>query len=420
MTTLTVEHVARIEGHGTITVDVEGGQVKDIRMDVIEPARLFESMVVGRRFDEAPLITSRICGICSPNHTVTSIKAIEDALDIVVSERTVLLRKLLVYGSYLQNHATHLYLLAAPDFVGQPSVFPLAETHPEVVRRALRIKKLGNELTAIIGGRPVHPITAVIGGFTSEPDHADLLPFAERLHAAARDAAETVELFAGFGMPEFETSGEMLALTAEDDYAIYDGDVTSLDAGWRKPAREYRTIIEETVVGHSNAKHSTVDGRTFMVGALPRVNLSWDRLLPAARVVSTNAGLRPVSRNPFANNLCQAIELVDAAERCATYVERLLSTGGTSEPVGFRIQAGEGASATEAPRGTLYHAIGIDDDGFVISGDVITPTAQNLANLEADMRAFAPSVVDLPEGEFVLSVERLVRAYDPCLSCSVH
>src|SRR5512137_2313458 len=145
MTTLTVEHVARIEGHGTITVDVEGGQVKDIRMDVIEPARLFESMVVGRRFDEAPLITSRICGICSPNHTVTSIKAIEAALGVGVSERTVLLRKLLVYGSYLQNHATHLYLLAAPDFVGQPSVFPLAQSHPDVVRRALRIKKLGND-----------------------------------------------------------------------------------------------------------------------------------------------------------------------------------------------------------------------------------------------------------------------------------
>jgi sulfhydrogenase subunit alpha len=420
MTTLTIEHVARIEGHGTITVDVEGGQVKDIRMDVIEPARLFESMVVGRRFDDAPLITSRICGICSPNHTVTSIKAIEDALGIEVSERTVLLRKLLVYGSYLQNHATHLYLLAAPDFVGQPSVFPLAKTHPDVVRRALRIKKLGNDLTATIGGRPVHPITAVIGGFTSEPDPADLLPFAERLRAAARDAAETVELFAGFGMPDFETTGDMLALAAEDDYAIYDGDVTALDAGWRKPAKDYRAFIEETVVAHSNAKHSTVGGRTFMVGALPRVNLSWDRLLPAARVVSTNAGLRPVGRNPFANNLCQAIELVDAAERCATYVERLLSTGGTSEPVRFGISSGEGASATEAPRGTLYHAIGIDDDGFVTSGDVITPTAQNLANLEADMRAFAPTVVGLPEDEFVLAVERLVRAYDPCLSCSVH
>jgi len=420
MSTLTVEHVARIEGHGTISVEVSDGVVGEIRMDIVEPARLFESMVVGRRFDEAPLITSRICGICSPNHAITSIKALESALGVEVSERTTLLRELLLYGSYLQNHATHLYLFAAPDFVGQPSVLPLAETHPDVVHRALHIKKLGNELTTLVGGRPVHPITAVIGGFTSEPHPRELATMASRLHAIAGDVAETVELFATFGLPDFATAGEMLALHAEDDYAIYRGDVCALDGGWCRPAGEYHEFVTERVVGHSNAKHSTVDGRTFMVGALPRVNLSWDALVPSARVVASKAGLRPVSRNTFANNLCQAVELVDAAERCATLCERLVDDAGSSVPVAFGVRAGSGTAATEAPRGTLYHTLALDDDGFITAGDVITPTAQNLANLEADMRAFAPAVAGLPEAEFLLAIERLVRAYDPCLSCAVH
>ncbi|GAB4291707.1 MAG: Ni/Fe hydrogenase subunit alpha [Coriobacteriia bacterium] len=420
MSTITIEHVARIEGHGTITVDVEGGAVRDIKMDIIEPARFFESMVVGRRFDEVSLITSRICGICSPNHAVTSLKAVEDALGIEVSERTKILRKLLVYGSYLQNHATHLYVFAAPDFVGLPSVFPLAETHPEVVRRALTIKKIGNELTTLVGGRPVHPVTALVGGFASEPDPRSLEEFAERLTRLAGEAEETARLFSTFEIPAFETAGDMLALVADDDYAIYDGETASLQGEWRRPVAQYRDFIREDVVGHSNAKHSTVAGSPFMVGSLPRVNLSANRLAPRAAAVLSELGWSGVSRNPFMNNVCQAVELVDACERCAGYARQLLEMGGSSEPVPFTVRAGSGVGATEAPRGTLYHAYRIDDDGFVTAGDVITPTAQNLGNLEADMRAFAPTVVDEPRERFILLVEQLVRAYDPCLSCSVH
>ncbi len=420
MSTLTVEHVARIEGHGTITVEMEAGKVSDVRMDIVEAARFFESMVVGRRYDEVSLITSRICGICSPNHALTSLKAVEAAFGIEVSERTTLLRKLLVYGSYLQNHATHLYVFAAPDFVGLPSVFPLAQTHPDVVERALRVKKTGNDLTTLVGGRPVHPVTAVVGGFASEPAAADLRAMAVRLEALVADTVATAELFQSFEVPAFDTSGEMLALVADDDYAIYDGRVAALDGGWQRPASEYRQFIAETVVGHSNAKHSTVDGRTFMVGSLPRINLSAGQLMPRAAETLGKLGMKAPSRNTFLNNVCQAVELVDAAERCAHYIDRLLSMGGTSVPEPVAIRAGSGAAASEAPRGTLYHAYEIDDDGIVRGGDVITPTAQNLGNLEADMRAFAPTIADLPRDEFVLGMEKLVRAYDPCLSCSVH
>ena len=420
MARLTIEHVARIEGHGNITVDVTEGVVREVRMDIVEPARFFESMVVGRRFDDAPLITSRICGICSPNHVITSIKALEAALGVEVSERTALLRKLLVYGSYLQNHATHLYILAAPDYVGLPNVFPLAESHPEIVERALRLKKLGNDLTTLIGGRPVHPVTAVVGGFTSEPTLGDLAAYRDLLASVADDALATVELFASFPVPDFATAGEMLALVADDDYAIYDGDTAAFGAGWRRPSAEYGDFIGETVVGHSNAKHSTVDGRPFLVGSVARANINAGKFNEAGRAALAKSGLTLPTRNPFHMNVLQAIELADASARCAGYIERLLEMGGGSEPQPFRIRAGEGGSATEAPRGTLYHSYAVDDDGIITHGDVITPTAQNLANIEADMRAFAPTIADRPAEEFALLIEELVRAYDPCLSCSVH
>ncbi len=425
MAELAIEHIARIEGHGNIAVKVEEGRVLEVRMDVVEPARFFEAMVVGRRYDDAPLITSRICGICSPNHALTSIKAVEAALGVEVTERTTMLRKLLVYGSFLQNHATHLYVLAAPDFVGLDSVFPLAATHPEVVERALKIKSLGNRLTALVGGRPVHPVTAVVGGFTSEPKALDLASIHDQLLEVANDVLATVDLFASFALPDFASAGDMLALVESDDYAIYGGDIESLDRGWRRPVAEYRDVIVETSAGegHGNAKHSrtTADGRTFMVGALPRINLSGDRLVPNAKAALARLGLVLPSRNPFHMNLCQAVELVDAAEHCAGYIERVIDMGGSSKPA--TVELGRecwGAGATEAPRGTLYHSYGIDANGIITSGDVITPTAQNLANLEADMRAFAPTVADRSPKEFELLIEQLVRSYDPCLSCSVH
>jgi coenzyme F420-reducing hydrogenase alpha subunit len=421
VSTLTVEHVARIEGHGNIVLSLDGGTVREVRIDVTEPARFFESMVVGRSIVDAPLITSRICGICSPNHALTSIKAIEAALGVEVSERTKLLRKLLVYGSYLQNHATHLYLFAAPDYVGAPSVLPLAETHPEVVARALRIKKLGNDLTTLAGGRSVHPVTAVIGGFTAEPDPRELAAMRDRVLAAVEDAGETCELFASFAVPEMSTAGDMLALTADDDYAIYEGRLTSLLEGWTVDDSAYSTAFTESVVEHSNAKHSlTRDGRTFMVGSLPRVNINGAQLGPAAQRAMDRVWFDQGSRNPFHNNVCQAIELVDAAERCVGYMERLLDGGGDTTPVAWTAAAGEGAAGTEAPRGTLYHGVAVDDAGRVARYDVVTPTAQNLANLESDMRTLGPIIADRPRDEAQLLVEQLVRAYDPCLSCSVH
>lgn len=420
MGTITAEHVARIEGHGDITVQVADGRVTDVRMDIVEPARFFEPMVVGRRYDEVSLIASRICGICSPTHTVTSLKAVEAAMGVTVTPRTELLRQLLIYGSFLQNHATHLYVFAAPDFVGLPSVFPLAGTAPEIWRRALRIKKAGNRLTTLIGGRPVHPITAVPGGFTAEPASEALEELRDELAELTEDAVETARLFASFEMPELSIDADMLALSAEGDYAVYDGAMASLDQGWRRPVTAYREAIAESVVAHSNAKHATSGGRVFMVGALARLDLSATALMPRASGLVAETGLRLPSKNPFLNDLAQAIELVDACERCVGYLERLIDEGGSSLPVPVVARRGEGVAATEAPRGTVYHAYAFDDEGVVVGGDIITPTAQNLGSLEAAMRRYAPVLVDRDRDGFLLEMEKLVRAYDLCLSCAVH
>ncbi|MCL2491144.1 MAG: Ni/Fe hydrogenase subunit alpha [Coriobacteriia bacterium] len=420
MTKLNIHHIARIEGHGNVAIDVKDNEVKDIFMEIIEPTRVFEAMMRGRRFDEVSHISSRICGICSPNHFVTNLIAVEDALGIKVSERTKKLRQLLVHGSYLQNHASALYIFAAPDFVGLPSFVPLAESAPEIVRRALRLKKLGNDLCTLIGGRPVHPITPTVGGFTDDVSAEALRHLSEQLFEAVADAAATVELFGEIVPQHFDTQGELVALHEIDLYATVSGQITALDAGWSKPVSEYPNIIKEKVVEHSNSKHSFIDGKTFMTGPLARVNVSWDQLLPSARVVASKIGLRPVNRNIFSAHACRAIELVDAAERCATLADELSLESGSVAPKPFKVKAGTGYGASEAPRGTLYHSVTIDSDGMVTAADVVTPTAQNLANLALDLQRFSPTVVEKGEDEFKKSVEMLVRCYDPCMSCAVH
>lgn len=420
MAKLNVKHVARIEGHGDITLKVENGKLESIQVDVVEAARYFESMVKGRNFHDAPLVTSRICGICSINHVMASILAIEDAFEVEVNEKTRKLRDLLVYGSYLQNHGTHLYILAAPDYLGLPNVFPLAETAPEIIERALGLKRLGNELCTLVGGRPVHPTTAVVGGFTSEPSKKDLLLFADKLDEAVKAASATVELFGDFSVPNFTTEGDMFSLYLPDRYPIAAGEIKSLEQGWTRPVADYRDIFKEHSVLHSNSKHVLVEGKSFMVGALARVNNNWTALSPSARVVASKVGIRPQVKNPFKNNIAQAIELVDSAVRCAELCREIAEMSEDTSPVEIKPRESAGYGATEAPRGTLYHSFTFDEKGFITSGDVITPTAQNLANLEADMWRFAPTILDLPKEEFILQVEKLVRAYDPCLSCAVH
>ena len=440
-----VDHIARIEGHGDIRLSIEDGKVSECRFEVTEPARLFESMVKGRYFEEIPYIASRVCGICSASHTVTDILAIEHIFDVEVTDRTQALRELLLYGSYLQNHATHLFVFAAPDFLGHKSVFPLADANENLFNNALGLKKLGNDLCTQIGGRSIHPITAVVGGFTSEISKSEYLRLAERLEEAVPFALSTVDLFNDFGSVDFKTAGDLFAMVA--DSTTYKGSLN--DQGFPYPiggsdtarflrgdeatggaydidVQHYEEDIEEYPVDHSAAflAKAKRTGNTYFASALSRINASWDGLTEEARFAAAKAGLRPPEFNPFANNIAQAVEIIDSLVRCAAICRRLAADEfeGSSKPVDFEIKAGRGVGFTEAPRGALFHDLELDGEGKVVRADIITPTSQNIANIERDMHDMAVKFVeeDRPESYIQLEIEKLVRAYDPCLSCSVH
>ncbi|MCL2888880.1 MAG: Ni/Fe hydrogenase subunit alpha [Eggerthellaceae bacterium] len=426
-TSLQVNHIARIEGHGNVHMEINDGIVEKVEINVVEPARFFESMVRGRDFSEVSYIASRICGICSASHVVTDLKAIERIFHIVPSERTHALRELLVYGSYLQNHGTHLFVLAAPDFVGAPDVFPLAKTNPELFASALALKALGNELCNKVGGRSIHPITAVVGGFTQEIPAKEYLELACALEEMIPFAIATVDLFKSFKVSNLATKGDFLAMVQDGSYPIEGSDTARfLRAGISFDADELHESIEEYQVGHSAALFSRVKatGESYMTGALARVNASWRFLSSNAKVAAAKARLRPPKLNPFDNNVAQAVELVDALERCAGICRKLARRdfGGSSAPKSFEVIPGRAVGFTEAPRGALFHELAIDEKGKVTHASIHTPTAQNIANLEADLRL----LVDLlaSEGRDVdaikLEAEKLIRAYDACLSCSVH
>ena len=424
---INVDHVARIEGHGNVHVVIENDAVKTVQMEVVEPARLFESMVRGRSFTEVSYISSRICGICSASHTVTDLLAIEHIFGVEVTDRTNALRELLVYGSYLQNHGTHLYVLAAPDFLGQKSVFPVQQIAPELFDGALALKQLGNELCTAVGGRSIHPITAVVGGFTHEISADEYLRFAERMEEAIPFALQTVDVFNSFEVPDIRTAGDMLAMYSPDKYAVCDSRLLRfIGADETFDADDWVSHIEEYAVPHSGALFARVRSsqRAYMTSALARINLSWPLLCKQAKVAAAKAGLRPPEYNPFRNNVAQAVELVDALERCVELCRRLAAGEfeGDSRPVGFEVRAGRGVGYTEAPRGVVMHDLQLDSAGRVDRASIIAPTSQNVANLENDIRQLAEKLVaeGVDEPAIRLSVEELIRAYDPCLSCSVH
>ena len=422
---LNIDHVARIEGHGNVHVVIQDDAVKTVEMNIVEPARLFESMVRGQSYKDCSYIASRICGICSPSHCVTDLKAVEDAFDIEVSTRTKLIRELLVYGSYLQNHASHLFVFVVPDFIGEPSVFPLAQSDPELFAQALELKRLGNDLCTQVGGRSIHPITAVVGGFTHEISPKEYRVLADRMEAMIPFARRTVDLFSSFRITDIHTASDLPAMVEEDYYPVQSSNkLELLDEGVIFEARDFEDYLEEYEVSHSGALFTRVrkTGKPVFTSALSRLNASWDHLSQEAKVASAKAGLRPEEKNPMKNNLAQAIEILDALIRCSGICRNLAQGEGDSKPVAFTPKAGIGIGMTEAPRGVVFHKLEFDDEGRVLHASIITPTSQNLASLEADTRHLVEVLIESGLGEDYIRSEiaKLVRAYDPCLSCSVH
>jgi sulfhydrogenase subunit alpha len=414
-----VHHITRVEGHGNIVVDVQNGELKQVELTIVETPRFFEAMLRGRPYLESSHITSRICGICAVGHATASLRATEKALGVEPSPQTIMLRKLNFHGEILDSHILHAYMLVAPDFLGVGSVIPLAKSAPDVVLRALRMKKLSGDLCAAICGRHTHPIAMTVGGFTHYPSNDDLYQLRERLEAVRADVDATVELFQTLKMPDFWRDTEYIALRKEDEYAFIDGVVASTDGGtW--PIEDYRKVTNEKIVQHSSAKHCANKRESYMVGALARFNVSHDKLHPKAQAAAEALGIKPKCTNPYMNTVAQVVEIAHCVEDAIQLADALLAKGiEWEEPVAPTRLSGEGAGACDVPRGILFHNYTIKD-GIVVGANCIIPTGQNLANVEADMRALVPQILDEGKEAVTQSLEMLVRAYDPCISCSAH
>lgn len=414
-----LHHLTRVEGHGNIVVDVSSGVLEQCDLDIVEAPRFFEAMLRGLPYEQASHLASRICGICAVTHATASLRAVERAFSIVNSQQTDLLRWLNLYGEMLDSHILHVYMLVSPDLLGADSVIPLAKSSPEVIQRALRMKSLAGDICAAVCGRHTHPIAMQVGGFTHLPDEAQLAKLHARLLAVRQDVDETVELFQTLGFPNFERDTEYIALRSEHEYCLLDGEIASTDGGpWS--LEDYREITNEFLVRHSSAKHARNQRRSYMVGALARVNINQDKLHERAYSAASALDLLPRCTNPYLNTKAQVVEIVHCVEKSIEVIERLLENNIQPEqPVMPQRLSGEGVGACEAPRGTLYHHYVIKS-GIIFDANCIIPTAQNLENIEADMRSLVPAIFDLPQEKITHQLEMLVRAYDPCISCATH
>jgi coenzyme F420-reducing hydrogenase alpha subunit len=414
-----VHQLTRVEGHGNIIVKASDGKVGEVRWEVTEAPRFFEVMLQGRPWYDAHVLASRICGICSVSHQFAALEATEAAFSIQPSEQTILLRKLLYAGEVIESHILHLYFLAVPDFLHAGSVFPLMQSHKDMVLRGLRLKKLGNDIMEIIGGRAVHPQAARVNGFGRLPSKEDLLLLQTKLRNALPDLEATVELFRGLELPEFSRETEYIALKHPEEYAFIRGYISSTDTG-TATLEQYLDITNEYCVPQSTAKFTKHVRESYAVGALARINNNYEQLNPLAKKAASELGLKPICYNPFMNNIAQVVEVIHEAEEGLDLIDRLLRTGIQDEDIIIRVKPGRGIGAVEAPRGLLIHDYTYDDNGNIVKANCVIPTNQNHANIQHDLEALVPHYLDKGENELRLLCEMLVRAYDPCISCSTH
>ncbi len=410
-----VNPLTRIEGHASL--DISGNRV---RFAVTEAPRFFEALVRNRGYQEVSHIASRVCGICAISHACAALKATEEAFAIQASPRTQLLRRLACYGEVLSSHALHLYFLAGPDFFKASSIFELAKADPQLMRRGNRLKELGYALCDIVAGRHTHPVAMRLNGFTFVHSKDDFIVLRTRLKSGLADLEKTVTLFTG-RIPEMEHETEYVSLHHPHHYAFYEGDLHSSE-GKTVPVEQYRQQIREEVVPYSTAKYARWHRDSYMVGALARFNNNFDQLSLKAREAAAQLGLKTPSFNPFSNTTAQIVEMIHCVEDAMNLIDQFLSTDYPADPDVLEVTpiSGRGVGAVEAPRGTLFHEYEYDGKGKCISANMVIPTAQNLANLEADLNALLPSLAGLDKESTGRHLEMLARAYDPCISCSSH
>jgi sulfhydrogenase subunit alpha len=414
-----VPALARVEGEGALYIRLKNGSIAEIELNIYEPPRFFEGFLRGRHYGQVPDITARICGICPVAYQMSSVQALEKAMRVQITPEIRALRRLMYDGEYIESHALHIYLLQAPDLLGYESALTLAETAPDVVKKALRLKKIGNQLLKIIGGRSVHPINTCVGGFYSWADKNELSALIPDLEWGLEASKETVRWAAQLDYPDLRINDyEFVATHHAEEYGILEGDILS-SKGNLLSVDDFEHAYLETHVRHSNALHShNAAGKPYITGPLARLNLNFEQLGVEAQEMMAEIGLELPINNPYKALLARAIELVEVYSEAIRLVNNYNPQGPSHVPV--TTCACEGAAASEAPRGLLYHRYVVNEHGLILAAKIIPPTSQNLARIEADLWKLAPQVIDLPQEKATLMCEHLVRSYDPCISCATH
>jgi coenzyme F420-reducing hydrogenase alpha subunit len=416
--TIKTDYLARVEGEGAMFVRIDDGRVGEVKLNIYEPPRFFEAFLRGRAFTEAPDITARICGICPVAYQMSSVHAMEQACGVEVDGQLRALRRLLYCGEWLESHALHVFMLHAPDFLGYESAIELARDQPDLVAQALELKKTGNALMTVVGGREVHPINVRVGGWYRVPRRRELAPLVEPLERAREIALAAVRITSGFDFPDYEQDYELVALDEPGEYPIDRGRIVS-SRGLDIDVSEYDEHFVEEHVEWSNALHSRVIERgSYLCGPLARFALGYERLSPLAREAARAAGLDATERNPFRSIVVRCVELVYAADEALRLIDEYDEPDAPAVDVEPR--AGIGYGCTEAPRGILYHRYRLADDGTILDAKIVPPTSQNQRTIEEDLRGVVERSLDLSDEQLSLRCEQTIRNYDPCISCATH
>jgi sulfhydrogenase subunit alpha len=417
--TIKVGALSRVEGEGGLHVIIENGRLLDVKLAIYEPPRFFEAFLRGRPLEDVPDLTARICGICPIAYQMTCVHALENALGVTVSPEIRQLRRLLYCGEWIESHGVHIHLLHIPDFFDCESSIELASKFPQEVSRGLRMKKIGNHLLEVLGGRAVHPVNVAVGGFYRVPTKAELSQLLDELKWGLDAAMDATRWVAGFEFPVFEQEYEMVALQHDLEYPMNEGRIASTQ-GLSIEVKQFEEHFTECQVPHSTALHAVriPEQSAYFVGPLARLNLNRERLSSSAWQLSNEVGICWPCTNPYKSIVARALETVHAYEEAIEIIQnyRPFAVG----RIPYQPCKAEGMAATEAPRGIMFHRYRIDAEGNIAFAKIVPPTSQNQRQIERDLAALLPSLLNRSDQQVGLACEKLIRSYDPCISCSTH
>ena len=414
-----INHIDKIEGHAGFVGKIIDGDMDEAKLEIQMGVRLFERIVLNRPYEDIPVIVARVCGVCPVVHHLTAIKALENALDVTPSEQTIKLRKLMMYGQFIQSHGLHVYFLCLSDFFNIKHDVELIKKFPRFTEMALEVRDFGNELIRIIGGRTIHPVSSIVGGFLKLPDRAELEKLHKKYQKTIQACTKLGELFGELEYPDFERETEYVALHDDSEYGLYQGNITS-NKGLNVDPDGFETEIKEIHKPYEVVKRVMRNQKPIFAGALSRINLNYDQLSPLAKKLWDKASVKTPCYNSFYNVLAQVVEIVHCLEESDRLLGEILAAKYGPDRVEFKFKNGQGAACIEAPRGTLYHWYKLNDKGVVEESNIITPTAQFITNLEEDVKAYFPTMAKMSKAEKERKIKMMIRAYDPCITCSVH